>query len=190
MLSPTSELLTSLSDPKPAPSVLTISPGLRQWLLAFPTACRPQHQPSATALSPHPAGDPGSVPPLTLVLDPARVDQLTPPKHGTPGPTPGLPGNSGKSTGRSPFWSQHSTAWHPGRPPQVEKSGSGPGWEKHTAVSRPTQQRALEGRGGTIWSGERASRTHTFRLQAGSELYVLAVGDCNHAPKIRATTGW
>lgn len=37
-------------------------------------------------------------------------------------------------------------------------------------VSRPSQQPALEGQGGTIWSGEGAKAACMFRLHVGSEL--------------------
>lgn len=43
-------------------------------------------------------------------------------------------------------------------------------------VSRPSQQPALEGQGGTIWSGEGAKAACISRLHVGSELLdIIAV---------------
>ena len=48
-------------------------------------------------------------------------------------------------------------------------------------VSQPSQQLALEGRGGTIWRGEGAKAACIFRLHVGSELLdVIAICDCSY----------
>lgn len=57
----------------------------------------------------------------------------------------------------------------------------GPGWDKHAMVSWPTQQPALEGWGGTIWSRGRANPVYIFQLRTGSGLlHAIAFCDCNY----------
>ena len=97
------------------------------------------------------------------------------PKPTTPGPTLGLPGNAGKSTGLK-SWANIPQPGTPAGQLGWKKQAPGPGWEKQEVVSWPSQQPTLEGQGGTIWSGEGARAACMFRLHVGSELLnIIAV---------------
>lgn len=74
--------------------------------------------------------------------------------------------------------------------PQPDTLAGQLGWKKRAQAQVRSMQRspgqlctqlALDGWGGTIWSGERANCMHTLRLHAASEPpCVLAIGDHNH----------
>lgn len=97
------------------------------------------------------------------------------PKPRTPGPTLGLPGNAGKSTGLK-SWANIPQPGTPAGQLGWKKQAPGPGWEKQEVVSWPSQQPTLEGQGETIWSGEGARAACMFRLHVGSELLnIIAV---------------